>query len=228
MLDHPKWVRAVKAGGSGAVHLWLCMATWSARHLTDGIIPADMMGAVGGPERNTSRALDALVASGLCSVDCQGTVTIHDFNDYNPTREQVMSARERMARNKRNSRLARPVTGARHQGVTEGVIVSQPDPSPAQPSPIPPVAPQGAPKKKRASLWHDVPTDWQPNQKHRERCRNWPSGFFQREVDAFRNHRFAAGKSDPDKTFTNWLISAEKRLRIGPPKNAPKAQGFNW
>lgn len=137
ILDHPKWVRAIRDGGSGVIHLWLAMATWSARHLTDGVIPSDMFDTVGGPQRRRKEALAALVRSGLCTVDGQGTVAIHDFTEHNPSREKVLSDRARVAENQRKHRLTYKVTSDADRIVTDSEIVSRPDPVPSVPIPSP-------------------------------------------------------------------------------------------
>lgn len=55
--------------------------------------------------------------------------------------------------------------------------------------------------------WRFAPADWHPNEKHHELAR-------ERRVDLalelakFRDHEFDKPKSDPDRTFANWLRNA--------------------
>lgn len=113
MLGHPKWVRALRAGGSEALHLWVALGTWSSHHLTDGMVPADMLSEIPGPKskRVRERALKALLGEGLLVQHIDGSVLLHDYLDYNPSRSEVLAERERKAKNQRDCRLGKTVTG---------------------------------------------------------------------------------------------------------------------
>jgi hypothetical protein len=88
IAHHPKFVKA----GAVAAWLWVCGQSYCGRYLTDGFIPCDALsslGTVAKPEREAAR----LVAAGLWdSVD--GGWQIHDYHDYQPTREEVERRRE--------------------------------------------------------------------------------------------------------------------------------------
>lgn len=82
---HPK----VLAAGNAAMGLWVRAASWSAANLTDGLIPADMIAALGG----TRPVANRLVKAGLwCSEP--GGFRFHDWLDYQPSAAQVAEVRE--------------------------------------------------------------------------------------------------------------------------------------
>jgi len=94
--DNPKVARA----GNSAIGLWVRAATWSAKHLTDGHIPADVMRSLG----TTAQA--AQLEAIRMVVHVNGEYIIPDWLDYNPSAEQVRAerkaARERQARRRRH------------------------------------------------------------------------------------------------------------------------------
>lgn len=81
-----------------AVALWTRAGAWSARNLTDGEIPPEMV-----PRwcEDPDRAVEELVRRGLWSAESVDTpvdglrpvYTFHDWRDHNPTREQVTEKR---------------------------------------------------------------------------------------------------------------------------------------
>lgn len=92
-FSHPKIVNA----GTEAVGLYVLALTYSAHHLTDGHVPeAWVRQAVGSKAHKLSAAL---VEHRLWSRNGTGWV-IHDFHDYNPTREQVATKRAADSRRK--------------------------------------------------------------------------------------------------------------------------------
>jgi hypothetical protein len=109
ILDHPKFIRAVRTGGSGAVHLWLGFRAYCAKNLTDGAIPADMVDEVRGPQgKERERALKALLEVGLLKrADDSSPIVMHDYLQWSSSREEVLErrgkARERKARSRRDT-----------------------------------------------------------------------------------------------------------------------------
>jgi hypothetical protein len=95
--DHPKVVRA----GNAAIGLWVRSATWSARHLTDGRIPAEVVARLGRPSQAAScerAGLWILVDDEYC---------IPDWLDYQPSALEIKKRRRSDAERKREWR-ARP------------------------------------------------------------------------------------------------------------------------
>lgn len=71
----------------------------------------------------------------------------------------------------------------------------------------------GARTQKTSRRWRTCPTDWQPNETHRELAAEHGIDF-ELELAKFRDHEYDKPKLDPDKTFRNWLrnaISFQKR-----------------
>lgn len=86
--DHPKFLDVSLAG----VGLWISGLTYCSRYLTDGFISDAAARRLGA----TRKRLDELKAVGLWrSVD--GGWVIHDYEQYNPTADQVREDRARKA-----------------------------------------------------------------------------------------------------------------------------------
>lgn len=79
MLDHPKWVRALRDGGSAAIHLWMRLACWCSRQRTDGLVPGNLVGDIGkiGRSKRLRRALAALLEQGLCEHTADGSLRVN-------------------------------------------------------------------------------------------------------------------------------------------------------
>ena len=113
MLDHPKWRRAIREGGDGALTVWFRLVSWCSRHLTDGAIPADMLQQLTevGRARDRRKVLDGLVSGGLLVIDGSGSGRIVDYLERNPGRDQVLAARERKSSLQRKRRDRPPDAG---------------------------------------------------------------------------------------------------------------------
>jgi hypothetical protein len=92
--SHPKTLRA----GNSAIGLWVRCGSYSAQHLTDGHIPADLV-AIYGSVAQTTR----LVAAGLWIPE-DGGWKMHDFSFYNPTSDRVLAERKNTAERQRRAR----------------------------------------------------------------------------------------------------------------------------
>lgn len=105
ILDHPKFVRAVKLAGSDAIFLWLGLRSYCSKLLTDGFIPADMADEVRGPrdQKRRAAALDALRTVNLVE-NVDGGVRLHDYLDHASSRAQIMAWRKANADRKAKSR----------------------------------------------------------------------------------------------------------------------------
>lgn len=101
LYDHPK-LDALGPSRLPCVGLNTLALSWSNHWLTDGFIPADRVRKLGG----TAALADKLVAAGLWERVGED-YRIHDFEEYNETRETVLSerasARERMRNRRRNA-----------------------------------------------------------------------------------------------------------------------------
>lgn len=105
ILNHPKFIRAVKIGGSEAIHLWLGMRAYCSQNLTDGFIPSDMLDEVRGPKSEKVRraAMAALVEVNLVEIRDNG-VALHDYLDWASSREEVTQWRAKARERKAKSR----------------------------------------------------------------------------------------------------------------------------
>lgn len=91
-MDHPKIIRA----GKDARDMWLASITWCAKHLTDGYFPPELL-----PQLAVMAGVDVAncqtFAKTLLEV-CLWDATdngyhVHDYLDYNPTKEQTEANR---------------------------------------------------------------------------------------------------------------------------------------
>jgi hypothetical protein len=105
ILEHPKFLRLARTGGSPAIHMWLGLRAYCAQKLTDGKVPYYVMQDVRGPRdlRARTRALRALCDCNLLHErsDCW---ELHDYLDHASTRAQVLAWRAANAERKRLSR----------------------------------------------------------------------------------------------------------------------------
>lgn len=127
LLDHPKFIRAVKRGGSEVVHLWLGLRQYVAQQLTDGFIPDDMVDEVRGPHgRKREQALAVLREVGLVDA-AEGGVQLHDFLQWSKSRDQILKQREanrlRQAKSRDRNAVTDTVTNA---DVTPSVTLPSP------------------------------------------------------------------------------------------------------
>jgi len=87
-MDHPKIVRA----GRDARDMWLASITWCAKHLTDGYFPKELL-----PSLAVSAGIDvancqtfARTLLDVCLWELhEDQYCIHDYLEYNPTKEQA-------------------------------------------------------------------------------------------------------------------------------------------
>lgn len=89
--DHEKII----AAGEAAVCLYVCGLTYCAHMLTDGAIPK-RKALVLYPMENAQAKADRLVEVGLWH-DCGDYYEVHDYLDYQPSREQVENDRKATA-----------------------------------------------------------------------------------------------------------------------------------
>lgn len=91
-------VKAVSAGNA-AMGLWVRAGAWCSAQLTDGRLPAAMVRALDGTDADARR----LVAVGLW-VAVEGGYLFHDWDEWQPSKEQVLAeraaGRERVAKSR--------------------------------------------------------------------------------------------------------------------------------
>ena len=133
--SHPK----VMAAGNEAVGLFVRCGTYAAQHLTDGFIPQQVVLLYG------SEALaDTLVEAKLWR-RTRGGWQIHDYLNYNPSKQAVNNDR------KNNADRQRRWQEARRNAVSNGAPNGVSNSAPTRPDPKPPNPPQagGCPRHQR-------------------------------------------------------------------------------
>lgn len=94
--DHPK----IAVLTDSAFRLWVSAGLYSSRHLTDGVVTAVTLRLL----QARPKACQELVMSGLWETIPDGGYRFHDWDHYQPTREQVQERRRRAAEKKSEQR----------------------------------------------------------------------------------------------------------------------------
>jgi hypothetical protein len=158
ILDHPKFIRAVKLGGDSAVFLWLGLRSYCGKQLTDGFVPTDMLDEVRGPKdpKKRAAALAALIEVRLLEQADDG-VQMHDYLQWSRSRAEVLESRRKNSEPQARSRGSHAVTDTvTTRSVTPSVTTPSPSPSPS-PSPLPTPIPE---ESKSASARPDEQATW--------------------------------------------------------------------
>lgn len=94
------------AKGPEALALHVAAISYCAEHLTDGVVDkSDIRRIVRWHNSRVKSALQSLLQSGLWDIVEPGVKwRVHDFLDYNPTRQEVLVKREKDARRQRKHR----------------------------------------------------------------------------------------------------------------------------
>lgn len=101
ILDHPKILEA----GEDARDLLIASIIWCNRHLTDGRIPKAALPVLS-QKKTVKKNAEALVRVGLWE-DHGSYWQVHDYLDWNPSREEVEKQRAASAERMRKSRARR-------------------------------------------------------------------------------------------------------------------------
>lgn len=128
LTEHPKYTR-YDADYDVCLSTWLQLASYCARNLTDGVIPALV------ERRHDSRIISLLLlpfndGHGPLERDEDGQLRVHDYLDYNPTKTQVLAERAATAERVRRWRDAHRSGGG--NGVTNGTSTASPVPYPIE------------------------------------------------------------------------------------------------
>lgn len=94
-----KWMRHPKiiAAGRDARDIWLASITWCSEYLTDGYLPANLVPSLAMTAdvdvANCQNFAKTLVEVGLWDATENG-YQVHDYLDYNPSKNQALATRE--------------------------------------------------------------------------------------------------------------------------------------
>jgi hypothetical protein len=227
--------------GWAALGLWAHLGSWSADELTEGFISDDDL-------EYHAPGLGADLAKRLEAVGLFERVTryghdgwqFHDWEDFQPAKEQVLA--ERAATAERQRRFRERVKANREEaakgtsptdseinsnGVTNGVTNGPVTVSPTRPDPFLKELPSEVPSQSVASLppsnakapkrAQRIPDDFQPSREMvgwaAERC---PGVDGRRETEKFKNYWRAKSGRDATKldwpaTWRNWMLNAADR-----------------
>jgi len=238
ILDHPKFIRAIKLGGSEALHLWLALRVYCAKHLTDGSVPRDMLAEVRGPQNQAKRerALDALLTVGLLEEDGESGYRLHDFLQWSKSRAEILAARQRNAARQDRFRVTHAENGSVSNGVTTALVtasvtlpsplLSSPDPLRSQ-IPLTPSesAPPGADLARADldSFAPDPPKERKKREKRPTRAEKWVR--FPVEFEPDESHRRLASSLGLNLAAQLALIRDHEFTK---PKSDPAATLRNW
>lgn len=109
LADHPK-VMALGPLRRPALGLWTMCGTYSARHLTDGFVSRAVVAQYA--DRDLHKLTAALVAAGLFD-EVEGGWVLHDYLDWNPSRDEVLDKRAKVQAAGRAGGLAKARASAR-------------------------------------------------------------------------------------------------------------------
>ena len=191
--SHPKVLEL----SPDAVALWVRAGSYSAAHLTDGLVKSSTIRMLGA---NCDIA-DELVSAGLWA-ECEDGWVFHDWSAYQPSRDQVLHEREKARERMRNVRANTTRTFGSSSPSPSRPVPSRPDPVTSNEVTVPPPTPS-EPRNVR------LPKDWEPTKEHQERALN--AGIdLNVELEKFKAH---AGENDRhaknwNLAFTRWLINA--------------------
>lgn len=128
LYDHPK-LDALGRYRLSCIGLNTLAQSWCNRWLTDGLVPTDRVERLGGTVALANRLVDA----GLWE-KVDGGYRIHDFLDYNDSRETVLAQREAARARRRNNVGRSGDVQANVTRTSDYVRTPRPTPVPSSPT----------------------------------------------------------------------------------------------
>lgn len=203
-----------------AVGLWTMAGNWSARELTDGVVPEYVLAEVGA----TSRLRQALVEARLWLDHGSAGIEFYEWASYQPTRAQIEHEREKERIRKEKWRSSR--------GDTDGTPPSVPavsrgvsrqasgHPDPTRPDPTLTTTSNEVVERpaKRGSR---LSPNWLPSPESIEKIRQEAPGVDPKaEHSMFVDYWIAQPgqkgvKTDWDATWRNWMRRKQADLKAG-------------
>lgn len=210
--DHPK----VDNLSLEAIGLWIMCATWSSRHLTDGVVPFARIVKLGGNAELCSELVRANMWRTSEDVRDAGSPNTYEYvnwGDWNPTKDDVQEdrkkARERMKnlRSKQSDQGKRSGEQTANERRTSGDVR---DPVPSRPVPYIETTSSPAPKGRKRPATR-LPDDWMPSQDHCDKATQLGLDIDE-QVERFRNHAAANDRRQAswNASFSNWLLQSSK------------------
>lgn len=196
--SHPKTLQL----SDGAQALWMRAGSWSMHHLTDGFIPDYALPILSAKPRYVN---ELRTVSLWFSVEDGNQ--FHDWEKYQPTREQVEADRHAAAERKRLSRERSQRDGRRDSSRSSDDAA----PTPTRPDPTRPITTSNEVVKTTRSQGSRLSPDWLPSSETvatiKAEC---PAVDPQKEHRVFVDYWIAqtgtrATKRDWDATWRNWM-----------------------
>lgn len=198
---HEKVVEA----GNAAIGLWTRAGAWSMQQLTDGFVPNHVVRVLGTPkERRT------LVEVSLWEEAEEG-IQFRNWEGRQPTKEQVISARQAANERQRHAREAAKSRRDSRRDSQESNGVSHGPPDPTRPDQEAKASSE-RPRKRACRL----PDEWMPDDQVRQTMiTELPDLDFKAEHAKFTDHWHAkagkdATKLDWNATWRNWMRRASE------------------
>lgn len=245
--DHPK----VDDLSLEALGLWLLCATWSSRHLTDGVVPASRVRKFGGTPDMCSELVRANMWRTSPDVRDGGSANSYEYvnwGDWNPTKDAVEEGRRKARKRMQDLRGKRGDQQKRSPEHSPNERRTSPDVRNPVPSrPVPPPSNEGgegvqgevvqsepssvgaasSPPTGRRKPARPIPEDWSPTTTHEEKAQKLGLDVHQ-VADEFVNWAISKDerKADWSAAFHNWLTREAKyrQDRASRPQFAPKGQ----
>jgi hypothetical protein len=214
--------------GNAALGLWLRAGSWCSQQLTDGVVPAHMVKALGGSLQQAK----ALVAFGLWEDQGDGTFLFHDWHLYQPTSAEVKAERLAISEKKAEagrlggiasgvSRRANKQAETKQTGSSaeaEGEANGKQNEAPSLPLPSLPSQPPVVSATK-----HTIPEDWTPSVEDR----SWaavecPQVNIDRETASFVDFFLDKAEKRPGwtRSWKRWMREAQERAEKRTPLRA--------
>lgn len=92
--DHPKTVSLWRRN-PGAVGLHIRGISYCAKHLTDGYIQHEIVNAMAPVQRDRDEMIQALIEEKTWYENGEEGFAIHDYLDWNPSKEEVLEKRRK-------------------------------------------------------------------------------------------------------------------------------------
>jgi hypothetical protein len=232
--EHPKLAQA----GTVCWGIWLAGIAYCNRNLTDGFIPWAVAKSLGswemldleddeedpqhrrriwtvgrscgmsGEDMETEWVIERMVGVGLWD-QIPGGFRIHDYDDYQPTKQEILAERAKTKERVADWRKRRKPSGnADSNGATNGVVTGAPYPVPV-PNPVPEILSNV--HIARATDWLEPATFYEERTKRKpsQKVRDWLEDLHARFS---RTELIAAMQAVPNPREPDWLKKVDAYL----------------
>jgi hypothetical protein len=195
---------------TSAIGLWTLAGAWSAKEMTDGFVPEYVIEELA----STPAIAGHLVKCGLWE-EAQDGWKFKGWEKYQPTREQIMEARDREAERKRKYRESQRRPSGTITGQAEGHQWESGHPDPTRPDPTRPVKEEASASSSAAKRATRIPEGFEVTQAMKAwAATKAPYADLRLETEKFINYWTARSGKDATKldwaaTWRNWILNAK-------------------